>query len=192
VAGAGALEDVALAVQFTIPGARVADAARVIAGSDLVVLAVPLNRFDTVPREGFDGQIVIDAMNYWAPVDGHVPGFSEPAGTSQIVQARLAPARVVRTLNHIGYHELEADARPPGDPDRRAVALAGDDADAVAVVAKLVDSLGFDPVIAGDLTAAAAFAPGSAIFEGWLDAGAMEDALTRFRPTTRQEDPAWN
>ena len=33
-------------------------------------------------------------------------------------------ASVVRGLSHIGYHELEGGARPPGDPTRKAVALA--------------------------------------------------------------------
>jgi len=192
VSGSGTPDDVALVARFTLPGVGVADAAQIAAWADLVVIAIALKRFATLDPEIFDGRIVIDVMNYWAPLDGYVAGFSDPESTSEVVQERLGRARVVRTLNHIGYHELEADSRPPGDPERRAVALAGNDEAAVAAVAKFVDSIGFDPVVAGDLRSAAAFAPGTPIFDGWYDAGDMADELQLFANRTRQEDPAWS
>ncbi len=35
-----------------------------------IVLAVPTHRFRELPRDLFTGKILIDAMNYWEPVDG--------------------------------------------------------------------------------------------------------------------------
>jgi hypothetical protein len=34
------------------------------------VLAVPTHRFRELPRDLFAGKILIDAMNYWEPIDG--------------------------------------------------------------------------------------------------------------------------
>ena len=45
--------------------------------------------------------------------------------------AALNPrARVVKSLNHLGYHDMEDDAMPPARRCRRAIAVVGDDADA--------------------------------------------------------------
>ena len=55
------------------------------------------------------GKLVIDAMNYWPPTDGRLPPpfDDEGIGTSEVVAERLHDATVVKTLNHVGYHELE-------------------------------------------------------------------------------------
>jgi predicted dinucleotide-binding enzyme len=59
---------------------------------------------------------VIDAMNYWPPTDGRLPpSFNDDSnGTSEAVAQRLYDAAVVKTLNHVGHHELETYARPSG------------------------------------------------------------------------------
>jgi predicted dinucleotide-binding enzyme len=67
------------------------------------------------------------------------------------VQARFPGARVVKSLNQLGYHELDEYTRAPGAPDRIAVAAVGDDGLAVRTVMSLVDRLGFDPVDGGPL-----------------------------------------
>ena len=76
-------------------------------------------------------------MNYWPPVDGVVEMFEDHRyGSSEIVQRRLASSTVVKTLNHIGYHELDDERRPAGSPDRRALGVAGDDQPRSDVVAE--------------------------------------------------------
>ncbi|MGW3134262.1 NADP oxidoreductase, partial [Streptomyces sp. NPDC001123] len=68
------------------------------------------------------GKIVIDAMNYWAPTDGEVNDFeNDPRTSSEVIQAFLTGSRLVKSLNHIGYHELEEDGQEPGTPGRRAL-----------------------------------------------------------------------
>jgi 8-hydroxy-5-deazaflavin:NADPH oxidoreductase len=77
---------------------------------------------------------------------------------------------VVKTLNHIGYHELESDLLPPQSPNRRALVVASDDADAAATVMEMIDRFGFDPVFSGPLISGVAVQPGTVIFGGPLTA----------------------
>jgi 8-hydroxy-5-deazaflavin:NADPH oxidoreductase len=115
-------------------------------------VAVPTHRFRELPRDLFAGKILVDAMNYWEPVDGVDEELAAAEdGTSAIVQRHFPSARVVKSLNQLGYHELEDSRRPEGAPDRIAMAAAGDDQLAVAAVMELVDRIGFDPVDAGPL-----------------------------------------
>jgi len=44
------------------------------------------------------------------------------------------------------FTQLTTDGRPAGTPGRRALVVAGDDADALTTVASLIDSFGFDAV----------------------------------------------
>jgi predicted dinucleotide-binding enzyme len=92
-------------------------------------------------------------MNYWPDTDGDDPELAAaPDGSSTIVQAHFAGARVVKSLNQLGYHELDEYRREHGEPDRIAVAAAGEDRIAVRAVLHLIDDLGFDPVDAGTLS----------------------------------------
>ena len=94
------------------------------------------------------GKLVVDVMNYWPP-DRRRPGAVRgPAscGSSEIVQHRLARSTVVKTLNHLGYHEIDDERRPAGAPDRRALGVAGDDPAAVDVVADVIERIGYDTV----------------------------------------------
>lgn len=158
--------EIAMLVEIVTPGAVAVDAAEA-AAADLVVIAIPLHKFRTLDPALFAARTVIDVMNYWAPIDGTIDDFeNDPRSTSEVVQAFLEGARVVKTLNHIGYHELEEDSLPSGDPRRRALAVAGDDDDAKRLVLGFIDRLGYDAVEAGSLAAGRAFHPGTEIFTG--------------------------
>jgi len=166
IAGSGPAADIQLIVDIVTPGAVAMSAAEVAASADLVVLAVPMHKFRTVDADTLAGTILLDTMNYWQPIDGELSEFSTDArSSSEVVADYFAGARLVKTLNHIGYHDLETDSRPAGAPDRHALAIAGD-ADAASVVAEVIDRFGFDPVYAGPLASGAAFEPGSSIFGG--------------------------
>lgn len=145
------------------PGAAAASAADAARRSDIVILAVPLGRYRTLPAAQLTGKIVIDAMNYWPPTDGVLPEFDNTP-SSPVVAAALPGARLVKAFSHLDYHQLDEDARPAGAADRHAIAIAGDDEQAVQAVADLVDRLGFDPVVTGPLATAARFGPGSDLF----------------------------
>jgi len=91
----------------------------------------------------------------------------------------------VKAFNHIGYHDLEEQARPTGGPGRTAIAIAGDDPADLATVTALVDALGFDPVIAGPLANGVRFEPGTELFGADVDADEVDTRLNRFPESTR-------
>lgn len=167
VSASGDPDSIRLLTEIVIPGAEPMAAADAVRAADLVVLAVPLHKYRSLPAAALAGKTVIDAMNYWAPVDGAITEFDEDdRSTSEMVQDFLPDSRLVKSLNHIGYHELEADDRAPGASDRRALGLAGDDGDAKALVADFIERLGYDAVDAGALVAGRHFQPGTPIFAG--------------------------
>jgi len=168
--------DIALIAEFTAPGAKAVSAEEA-AEADIVVLAMPLFRYAQVSPDKLAGRVVVDAMNYWAPVDGTMPVFEGEASSSEVVQQHLREARLVRTLNHIGYHELEEQALPAGHADRQALAIAGDDPEARSIVAGFIDSLGYDPVDAGPLAAARKFSAGTPIFGSRLKRDELQKLL---------------
>jgi predicted dinucleotide-binding enzyme len=178
MSGSGAAERIALTVDVLAPGARAASTDEVVRDADVVVLAVPTHRFRELPSDLFAGKILIDAMNYWEPIDGVDEELATaPAGTSVVVQARFPSARVVKSLNQLGYHEFEEGRRPPGAPDRVAIAAAGDDRAAVIEVLQLIDRLGFDAVDAGPLEAGVALEPDGSAFGVAYSTGELSNLL---------------
>jgi 8-hydroxy-5-deazaflavin:NADPH oxidoreductase len=173
-----------------IPGAGPCWARDAIADADIVVLAMPLHRFLTVDPAPYSGKLVIDAMNYWPTTDGVLPALDDgPAGTSELVAHRLSDSAVVKALNHIGYHALEDHARPAGSADRRAAGVAGDDPQAVAAAAALVDRLGYDPVQLGGLRAGHVLQPGGPVFGAVLGRPAFEIATRHYLLTPSDSMP---
>lgn len=165
MSGSGAVDRIALTVDVLAPGARAVTTSDVVEHSDLIVLAVPTHRFRELPRELFAGKTLIDAMNYWEPIDGEDAELaSSDLGSSVVVQQFFASARVVKSLNQLGYHEFEEGRRAAGAPGRIAIAAAGDDPAALAAVLQLIDRLGFDALAIGPLAVGVILGPDGAAF----------------------------
>jgi predicted dinucleotide-binding enzyme len=181
IAGSGPVEKISLITQVLAPGADAVTAEAAIAGADVVILALPLGKYRTIQPALLRGKLVVDAMNYWWPIDGILPEFEDAAtSSSEIVQSYLPGARLVKTFNHMGYHELDEDGRVPGDPERKALAIAGDDSDDVAAVAAVIDAMGFDAVQAGTLADGVRFEPKTELFGASVDRDEVVAMLARF------------
>jgi 8-hydroxy-5-deazaflavin:NADPH oxidoreductase len=165
IAASGDPEKIALITQVLAPGAEPRWAAEAVDDSDLVVLAIPVHKFAAFDSALVAGKVVLDAMNYWPPVDGVQDLFEDRRyGSSELVQRRLDRSTVVKTLNHIGYHELDEERRPLGSPQRRALGVAGDDPGAVEIVADMIERIGYDTVRLDSLRAGRLLEPGGPVF----------------------------
>lgn len=179
IAGSGSADKIRLSVNVLAPGAHAVSTQQAIEQSDIVILALPLSNYRTLPADALNGKLVIDAMNYWWEVDGDDEALRHPAtSTSELVQAFLPGARVVKALSHMGYHHLRDEARPVGAPDRKAIAIAGDRPDDTKLVAQLVNDLGFDPVLVGSLHAGKQFEPGGPVFGQSIATDDLQQLIT--------------
>jgi predicted dinucleotide-binding enzyme len=130
-------------------GGRPVDAA---AAGDIVVVTIPLKNISDVPVAPLAGKVVIDTNNYYPRRDGHIAELdSESTTSSELLQRHLPNSKVVKAFNHIVAAALTTDAQPAGTPNRRALAIAGNDANANAMVGALIDQFGFDVVDLGPL-----------------------------------------
>jgi len=133
------------------PRARAATAEDAAETGDIVVVTVPLHAIDSLPSAPLAGKIVLDTNNYYFERDGHIDALDNgETTTSELLQAQLPTARIAKAFNHIPAADITTDGTPAGTPNRRALATAGD-REAVALVTRFYDELGFDTVDIGPL-----------------------------------------
>jgi predicted dinucleotide-binding enzyme len=178
IAASGDPENIALIANVLAPGAEPRSAADAVEAADIVVLSIPLHKFATFDPSLVGGKLVVDAMNYWPPIDG-LQGLFENRqfGSSEIVAQRLSGSTIVKTLNPIGYHDLEDGRRPAGSPERSALGVAGDDAGAVDAVAEVIERIGYDAVRLDSLRAGRVLEPGGPVFGASLRRAEFEKAV---------------
>jgi len=151
--GPASLEGLVAQINREVRAARVRAATPQDAAAfgDVILLALPWRAREAWPGPAaVRGKIVIDAMNAYTTTGGVV---DLGAGTSsEEVAKRLAGARLVKAFNTINWEHLGGQGRPDLPlPRRRAIFLAGDDAEAKRTVARLVEEIGFGPVDTGTL-----------------------------------------
>jgi 8-hydroxy-5-deazaflavin:NADPH oxidoreductase len=134
------------------PRAAAVAARDVATGAEVVILATRWEQLEgavaAVPS--WDGVVVVDTTNpRFGPGPDDVYDLGERT-SSEVVAALVQGARVVKAFNHqpIAALATELGAEPS---ERNALFLAGDDADAKAVVARLMRSIGGTPIDTGTL-----------------------------------------
>ena len=137
-------------------GARVTDVAGAPAGADVVVLAVPHGALGEVLTAvgGLSGQVVIDCTN--AVARGFTLQHGHTTSAAEELQRRIPAARVFKSFNAQGAENL---ADPVYDGRRATNFFCGDDPEGAAIVRRLVEDAGFDPVYAGPLRRARQLEP---------------------------------
>jgi predicted dinucleotide-binding enzyme len=147
---------------------------------DLVFISIPLGRYAELPVNGWENKIVIDSNNYYPDRDGRIADLDSGNTTSsELLERHLPGARVVKGFNTIWFEHL----RSQGNTDlplegRRAIFIAGDDSEAKAVVARLIEEIGFAAVDTGFLAGGGRLQqPGSVIYNRELTAAEAADIL---------------
>ena len=162
IAGSGDPAKIALSIKVLAPGAHAVAKEEAALRGDIVILALPLSKYATIPKDALKGKLVIDSMNHWHEVDGpREDTIPEDITSSEHLQSFLPESRVVKALSHMGYHELHDHAKPKGSDGRKAIAIAGDIKEDTETVAHLVNTLGFDPLIIGVLKKGRQLEPGN-------------------------------
>ena len=128
--------------------------------------------------EPLSGKVVIDTNNYYFERDGRYPELDEGRTTvSEMLAAHLPTSKVVKAFNAIQAAHIVDEGRPAGADDRRALAIAGDDAEAKQVVTDLIDSFGFDVVDAGPLAEGKRFDRDKPAYGAEVGAQGMREAI---------------
>lgn len=104
-----------------------------------------------MPKAPLVGKTVINPQNYF-PYLGRIAELDHgEVTTAEILARHLPESQVVKALNSILVGDLISDARSTGDPERRALPIAGNDCTAKAIASRFLDQIGYDTVDAGPL-----------------------------------------
>jgi hypothetical protein len=146
------------------PNARAATPEEAAQFGEIVLLAIPLKDYGTLPHLG--GKIAIDAMNYYPNRDGQIAQLdSGERASSELVAEQLKGARVVKAFNTIWFEHLkrQGDTTRPVE-QRRVIPISGDDAEAKQTVSRLIEEIGFGTVDMGTLRESSAQQPDNPIY----------------------------
>ena len=142
---------------------------------EVVIVSVP---YSAIPQIGAElsaslaNKIVLDTSNPIARRDGAIANLVLQEGSGLATASFLPNARVVRAFNCIPAASLANQSNRL--PERIAIPLAGDDAEALVVAQMLVDDAGFDAVVVGPLEIARHFDLGQPLARGDLSATELQ------------------
>jgi predicted dinucleotide-binding enzyme len=120
---------------------------------EVIFISVPFGKYRQLPADAFNGKIVIDSNNYYPQRDGTFTELEKGRTTSsELLSDYLHGALIVKGFNTIWVEHLKTQGNTDLPPrERRAIFIAGDDAEAKKVVARLIDDIGFAAVDTGSL-----------------------------------------
>jgi predicted dinucleotide-binding enzyme len=168
--GAETLKDLVAGLGDQAQAVSVEEAAKF---GEIVFISIPFGKYKTLPPDVFDGKIVVDSNNYYPDRDGIFAELDDNKTTSsEMLAEHLRGARVVKGFNTIQFEHLktQGDVNLPTE-ERRAIFVAGDDAEAKKSVARLIEEIGFAAVDTGNLRdGGSTQEPGTALYNRELTA----------------------
>ena len=175
----------------------VKDAAR---AGEVVIVTIPMKNVKDLPPDLFKGTfenvVIVDTCNYYPRQrDGEIQEIEQGIPESRWVAQQIGRSgaqqlgtRVVKAFNNIYAQHLMDLGKPKGTSGRIALPVAGDDKDAKAVVMRLVDELGFDPVDAGGLDESWRQQPGTPVYASDFDADGVRRSVAQ---ASHERKPEW-
>jgi 8-hydroxy-5-deazaflavin:NADPH oxidoreductase len=150
---------------------------------DVVVVTIPEKNISSLPADLFKdvpaSVVVIDTGNYYPRQrDGRIDAIENGMPESQWVAQQLGRP-VIKAFNNIYAAHLQNFGLPAGTTGRVAIPVAGDDPKAKAIVFRLVDDIGFDPVDAGSLAESWRQQPGTPVYGPDFVAAEVQRALSQ-------------
>jgi len=144
-----------LAGLATETGAKAVSVREAARAGQVVIVTIPEAKIKDLPKDLFAGVpadvVVVDTGNYYPRErDGRIDEIEDGLTESRWV-SQLLGRPVVKAFNNIYAQHLLERGRPKGAAGRIALPIAGDNQASKAVVMRLIDELGFDPVDAGGL-----------------------------------------
>ena len=135
---------------------------------EVIIVSIPQKNIPVLPKDLFKqlsrDVVVIDTGNYYPGLrDGTIPSLKQIGIDSLWVQEQLG-FPVVKVFNSILATSINDLGRHPGEKNRIAIAVSGDDKKAKEIVFLLVEELGFDPFDVGNISQSWKQQPGSAIY----------------------------
>jgi len=175
-----------LAALAAATGARAVPVTEAVVDVDVVVVSIPLLSIPQLPAGLFDraapSTIVIDTGNYYPRQrDGKIAEIEDGMLESRWTELHLKRP-VIKAFNNIYATHLKSLNLPAGAPGRIALPVAGDDAQAKAVVMRIIDLIGFDAVDAGGMDESWRQQPGTPVYTGDFDIDGTRRALAQARP----------
>ena len=159
---------------------------------EIAVVSVPLSAFSRLPVDAIGAKITMDTCNFYPARDGVHPEL-EGGGetTSGLLQKTLAKAIVVKAFNSVLAPHLAKGGAAPADGARHALPTASDDADAAAVVGRLVVDTGFEPVFIGPIRDSWRFERARPGYCRVLGAAALRQVLAETKPDSFVPEGSW-
>ena len=167
-------------------GAQAVPVEQAAEGAEVVVVTIPQKAVPDLPAGVLSGAapnaVVVDTGNYYPQQrDGRIDAIEDGTPESVWVSQQLG-VPVVKAFNGIYAADLLSAGRPTGDPERRALPVAGDDEAAKQVVLRLLDDIGFDGVDAGPLAESWRQQPETPVYGLSADAAGIREALGKASP----------
>ena len=146
----------------------------------VILISIP---YAAMPQIGQDlrseltGKVILDTSNPVARRDGPMALEVQQKGAGVATAELLHNPRVVRAFNCIPAAVLASQGNRK--PERIAIPIGGDDAQALRIAAALVREAGFDPVVVGSLAKTREFDLGQPLAHGDLTAAQLRAKFTQ-------------